>query len=197
MPDNVSGPRRERPQDSPETAADRADQASLPIRNRALTSQDVITLIVAIAAMIGVARTSSLVETAAVFAAIGVLTVGAAWPDWVGKSGPYAAVAGALGSYFIFRGVEVDREFYVVAAEVIPLLFLAMVAGKLLVFVDRPEPERRIKALVIYFLVLGEGFSLYVLASENQPSSACGWTIGALAAAAIAIISGAVAGRDE
>lgn len=167
----------------------------MTIRGKTLSPQGIIILVVAITAVVGQGLNSSWLEAGVIAAATLVLWFGTAHPDRVNKIGPYAAVLGALASYYILRGDQADREFYVIAAEVIPLLFLALVAGKLLVLVDRPEPERRIQALVIYFLVLGEGFSLYVLATGDQPSSACGWTVGALVAAAIAIISGAVAGR--
>jgi hypothetical protein len=165
------------------------------IRGKTLNPQGVITIAVAVVAVTGLGLTSSWFEAGVVAVATLVLWFGTAHPGRASQVGPYAAVFGAIASYYIFRGDEADREFYVIAAEVIPLLFLALVAGRLLVLVDKPEPERRIQALVIYFLVLGEGFSLYVLASGNQPSGACGWTVGALVAAAIAIISGAVAGK--
>jgi hypothetical protein len=133
---------------------------------------------------------------AVVFFAVLVLWLGVEFPEIVNEAGPYVALAGGLASGIIFRHTAADREFYVLAAEVIPLLFLAMVAGRRFSLRDKDNPDRRVRVILIYFLILGEGYSLYVLAGEHKTANELGWPLAALVVSAILITTGAISDDD-
>jgi hypothetical protein len=128
----------------------------------------------------------------------GVLAIwsGIGWPDKVKEVGPFLALIGFAVCYFKFEGETAKREFYVLAAEVIPLLFLGMVAARQFSLVGKEIWFRQARILLIYVLIVGEGYSLFVIAAHEQPRAALGNAVGALVAAAITIVTEAIGTAD-
>jgi hypothetical protein len=137
---------------------------------------------------------AGLLMALAIFLGGVLIAAGTYAPELSRDAGPYLAVVSGVVAVFVFHHHTAESEFYVIAAEVIPLLFLALVSAGRLDLVDKSMYGRQIWVLVIYVLVLGEGFSLYVIATGDQPAYAFGWTVAALVAAAVTIITGAIGG---
>ena len=184
-----------------ESAATKLRRAAASLKRRVGnlggTSRTVaVALILAVFLGVTALESGEWLGAAVTYVGIWIIWAVQAWPERVREVGLYVAAVGGVVPVLILRGKHADREFFVLAAEVIPLLFLAMAAGKTFSLVDRVEPDRRVVTVIVYFLILGEGLSLYVLATGDQPSGALGWAVGALVAAAVSIISTAV-GREH
>ena len=134
----------------------------------------------------------------AVLAGTAVFTVVANWPREVHENGLYIALMSFMGCVIVLGSLDrtAQQGFYSATAQVIPLLFLAMAVGSRLSLLGLQEPDRRVRIVLIYALILGEGSSLDALASGHSGRQTFGIVVGALVAAAVAIVS-EIVGRDD
>lgn len=70
----------------------------------------------------------------------------------------------------IVGDAQARMPFYEAAAQINPVLFVALAVSARLSLIGKPEPERRTALIVIYALILGEAQCLYVLATGRRAS---------------------------
>jgi hypothetical protein len=128
-----------------------------------------------------------------------VFTVVANWPREVHENGLYLALMSFVGCVVVLGSLQrtAHQGFYAATAQIIPLLFLAMAVGSRLSLLGLQEPDRRVRIVLIYALILGEGYSLDALASGSPGDQTFGIVVGALVAAAVVIVSEIVGRENE
>lgn len=119
------------------------------------------------------------------------------WPRAFHDNAFFIAIVAYFLVFFIVGKADARIEFYEAAAQIIPVLFLAMAVGsRLLSLSGREEVERRVRIVLIYAFVIGEWYSLDALASGEPGESAFSFVVAALAAAGAVVIA-EVVGREE
>jgi hypothetical protein len=133
-------------------------------------------------------------------ATLGMLVVFAVvslWPKEVHENAFYIAIAIYFVAFFVVGKADAELEFYEAAAQIIPVLFLAMAVGsRLLSLTEREEVDRRVRIVLIYAFVLGEWYSLDAIAAGKARESAFSFVVAALSAAGAVVIA-EVVGRGE
>jgi hypothetical protein len=119
------------------------------------------------------------------------------WPKEVHENAFFIAIVVYFVAFFIVGKDEAELGFFEAAAQIIPVLFLAMTVGsRLLTLAGREEVERRVRIVLIYAFVLGEWYSLDAIAAGKGRESAFAFVVAALSAAGAVVIA-EVVGRDE
>ena len=119
------------------------------------------------------------------------------WPKEVHENAFLIAIVVYFAAFFIVGQDKAELGFYEAAAQIIPVLFLAMTVGsRLLTLAGRQEVERRVRIVLIYAFVLGEWYSLDAIAAGKGREWAFAFVVAALSAAGAAVIA-EVVGRDE
>jgi len=87
------------------------------------------------------------------------------------------------------QGHHADHDFYVVSAQVLPVLVLASAITSRFSLLGTEEPERRIRVLLLYAIGLGEVYGLVALAKGSSSGSSLSLVAAGLAAAAILLFA--------
>jgi len=133
-------------------------------------------------------------ETVGVIASFWIVSL---WPREVHENAFFIAIIVYFGAFFIVGNAHAELGFYEAAAQIIPVLFLAMAVGsRLLTLYGREEVERRVRIVLIYGFVLGEGYSLDAIAAGHDRGWAFAFVVAALSAAGAVVIA-EVVGRTD
>jgi hypothetical protein len=111
----------------------------------------------------------------------------------------FLVAIGVFGAVvYALQGHHAETAFYEVAAQVLPVLFLALAVESRLSIIGQNETEQRLRLVLIYALGIGEVTSLVVLVTGHDGDNSLGYVAGALAAATISVVTYAVtSGMDD
>jgi hypothetical protein len=111
----------------------------------------------------------------------------------------FLVAIGVFGvAVYALDGHHAEKAFYEIAAQVLPVLFLALAVESRLSVIGQEETEQRLRLILIYALGIGEVTSLVVLATGQDGNNSLGYVAGALAAATVSVVTFAVtSGIDD
>jgi uncharacterized membrane protein len=110
----------------------------------------------------------------------------------------FLVAIGVFGAaVYALQGHHAEPAFYEVAAQVLPVLFLALAVESRLSIIGQDETEQRLRLILIYALGIGEVTSLAVLVTGHDGDNSLGYVAGALAAATVSVVTYAVTSGIE
>jgi hypothetical protein len=152
---------------------------------------------VLIAVLVMVLIKGGVLITLATFGMLVIFAVVSLWPKEVHENAFYIAIAVYFAAFYVVGDADAELGFYEAAAQIIPVLFLAMAVGsRLLSLTGREEVDRRVRLVLIYTFVLGEWYSVDAIAAGKAREWAFAFVVAALSAAGAVVIA-EVVGRDE
>ena len=111
------------------------------------------------------------------------------FPSEVRSASSYIAIGVWVVLVSALQGCDAGHDFYVVSAQVLPVLILASAITSRFSLLGTEEPERRVRVLLLYAVGLGEVYSLLALAKGSPPGSSLSLVAAALAVAAILLFA--------
>jgi hypothetical protein len=121
------------------------------------------------------------------------------FPDFVSTYRDDIAFCVGFAAALLTIGSKASREFYVVVAQVLPLLFVALAfEGRAFrVSKDMDIRARHFTALPAYGLLIGEAESLRGIIVEDQTTVSLQLVVGSLTVGGVALVLHAIVGRPD
>ena len=119
------------------------------------------------------------------------------FPKEVRSASSFIALGIWIALVIALQGRHADHEFYVVSAQVLPVLVLASAITSRFSLLGTDEPERRVRVLLLYAIGLGEAYSLVAVAEHSSSGSSLSMVAAGLAVAAILLFAELLAVEED
>ncbi len=131
-----------------------------------------------------------------IIAGLAVMGIIQLYPQWLRGEEMFIAIIVWVAVVMATNGITVKVAYYEAAAQILPVLFLALVVERRLRVSRRPEIQSRVIVIAAYAMALGEYYALRAISDPgtNGESTFSIVTAG-LAVAAIAVVLPAGRGR--
>ncbi len=111
------------------------------------------------------------------------------FPKEVRSASSFIAIGVWIVLVMTLQGHHAGHGFYVVSAQVLPVLVLASAITSRFSLLGTDEPERRVRVLLLYAIGLGEAYSLVAVAKQSSSGSSLSMVAAGLAVAAILLFA--------
>lgn len=132
-----------------------------------------------------------------ILAGLAVMAIIQLYPQWLRGEEMFIAIIGWIAVVLATNGITVKVAYYEATAQILPVLFLALVVERRLRVSRRPEIRSRVIVIAAYAMALAEYYALRVISdpTTNRESTFSIVTAG-LAVAAIAVVLPALVEDD-